>query len=207
MFCIIFWFSQRRFLFSLTRNILISFLLLVAFTKRAQFPFSAWLPAAISAPTPVRALVHRSTLVCAGVIILLKVDIFLKRSLYLIVVSLIGLLTIFIAGAAALVEYDFKKLIALRTLRQIGLLIFGIRTICKTFVFFHMFSHGFFKALLFILVGFILHIIFGQQDFRNYFIINQIPFNFYSILFCCLVCLCGLLFTSGFFRKDTIFEI
>jgi NADH-ubiquinone oxidoreductase chain 5 len=95
-------------------------------TKRAQVPISAWLPAAIAAPTPVRALVHSSTLVRAGVVLLLKIFFLVKGSVFEQLIFLIGLTTIFVAGLRAIIEIDYKKLVALSTLRQIGMLFFII---------------------------------------------------------------------------------
>ena len=188
-----------------------SFFIVIIFfiriTKRAQTPISAWLPAAISAPTPVSALVHSSTLVTAGVILVIKFNFFLVifKIKYLFV--FIGLATIFVAGLTALSEVDFKKLVALRTLRQIGFLmfIFGFNSIWACF--FHLIAHAFFKSCLFLLVGNILHFLYSHQDYRWFrFLKNNNLLQFLSILIC-LFCLCGLLFTRGFFSKDFFLDI
>ena len=179
-------------------------IILVRITKRAQVPISAWLPAAISAPTPVRALVHSSTLVRAGLIILIKFYYFLMSENFQFLLYFVGILTILIAGVSTLMEIDFKKLVALSTLRQIGMLflIIGVGSIWLSF--FHIISHAFFKRALFLVVGSGLHYIFGQQDWRFYNFIQSFRLSQYTIIFVTCICLCGLFFTSGFMSKDTI---
>jgi NADH-ubiquinone oxidoreductase chain 5 len=93
-------------------------------TKRAQVPISAWLPAAMAAPTPVRALVHSSTLVTAGIVLIIKFYYVIIRTTLQNILLFIGVVTIFVAGLTTLLEIDFKKLVALSTLRQIGILVF-----------------------------------------------------------------------------------
>ncbi len=133
-------------------------------TKRAQVPVSAWLPAAIAAPTPVSALVHSSTLVAAGIVFILKFYCFVFSSSFQKILFFIGIFTIFIAGLAALIEIDFKKLVALSTLSQIGILFFILGLGRKWLTIFHLISHAFFKRCLFLVVGRGLHFIFSQQD-------------------------------------------
>jgi len=117
-----------------------------------------------------------------------------------------SLLTIFIAGVSALVEIDFKKLIALSTLRQIGLLIFILSVGLKWFGFFHLLSHAFFKRALFLIVGGGLHFVFSQQDWRAYAAVFNFSIFYRTIIFLCLLCLCGLFFSSGFVSKDLFID-
>jgi NADH-ubiquinone oxidoreductase chain 5 len=99
-------------------------LIFIFITKRAQVPISAWLPAAMAAPTPVRALVHSSTLVTAGIVLIIKFYYVIIRTTLQNILLFIGVVTIFVAGLTTLLEIDFKKLVALSTLRQIGILVF-----------------------------------------------------------------------------------
>lgn len=181
------------------------FIILAAITKRAQIPFSSWLPAAIAAPTPVSSLVHSSTLVTAGVYLLIRFNYAFSMGLmnFLLFISL---LTIFIAGLGANIEFDLKKIIALSTLSQLGLIISILAIGNYTLSFFHLLTHALFKALLFICAGIIIHNLSNCQDIR--FIgglISFIPIT--CILFnICNFSLCGLPFLSGFYSKDLIVE-
>lgn len=180
-------------------------IVLAAFTKSAQIPFSSWLPAAIAAPTPVSALVHSSTLVTAGVYLLIRFSDFILSyniSLFL----LLSVLTIFISGLRANFEYDLKKIIALSTLSQLGLIISSLFIGFPILAYFHILSHAFFKALLFLCAGLIIHCIRDSQDVRHMgYIINFLPYT--CSCFCISnLSLCGIPFLSGFYRKDFILE-
>jgi NADH-ubiquinone oxidoreductase chain 5 len=178
--------------------------LFLCLTKRAQFPFSTWLPLAIAAPTPVSSLVHSRTLVTAGFYLLFRYSNF--NSLYHLnsFVLVFCLLTLFYSGVNGLLEIDFKKIIALSTLRQLSLIFISIRIDIKIISFFHLFTHSFFKSLLFVRVGIIIHQFFSNQDLRNY---NTLFMNILKIrIIFSLLSLIGILFTSGFFRKDFILE-
>ena len=181
--------------------------ILAAITKRAQIPFSSWLPAAIAAPTPVSALVHSSTLVTAGVYLLIRFNILLFDSFLGQFLLLIGGLTIFIAGIAANFEFDLKKIIALSTLRQLGLIIRILAIGFPKLAFFHLLTHALFKALLFICAGAIIHNIKNSQDIRD---IGGLIY-FMPLTTSCLnvanLALCGLPFLAGFYSKDLILEV
>lgn len=191
-------FNRRRYIFW--------FILIAATTKRAQIPFRAWLPAAIAAPTPVSALVHSSTLVTAGVYLIfrfIKFSIYFPLNNYLI---LIGSITIIIARIRALVEVDLKKLIALSTLSQLGVMILALGRKNFNLALFHLFSHAFFKALIFIAAGQIIHTSSSYQDLRiirN--LIKQLPLTS-SVFLLCNVRLSGLPFFSRFYSKELILE-
>jgi len=130
--------------------------ILSSFTKRAQLPFSAWLPAAIAAPTPVSSLVHSSTLVTAGIYLMIRLSpSFEERGCFLLVI--IGALTSFFSGLAAFGENDLKRVIALSTLSQLGVIIFSLGLGLTLFCYFHLFAHALFKALLFICSGVVIH--------------------------------------------------
>lgn len=193
--------------FRFFRSYIIFLLFLTAFTKSAQFPFSRWLPKAISAPTPVSSLVHSSTLVTAGLILLINFNFLIISKNVIFFCLLIGIFTIFFSSITALVEEDLKKVVALRTLSQIGFSIVTLGLGLRFISFIHLVSHALFKSCLFIQVGYIIHCSFGQQDGRNYRNNGNLP-NFIQIqLLVTLFCLCGLIFSRGAVSKDFILEI
>lgn len=193
--------------FSFFRIFVILLLVLTAFTKRAQFPFRSWLPKAISAPTPVRSLVHRRTLVTAGLILLINYNYLIIHKNVLSICLLVGIFTIFFSSVTALVEEDLKKVVALRTLSQIGFSMVTLGLGLRFISFIHLVRHALFKSCLFIQVGYIIHCSFGQQDGRNYSNNGSLP-NFVQIqLMVTLFCLCGLVFSRGAVRKDFILEL
>jgi len=180
--------------------------ILAAITKRAQIPFSSWLPAAIAAPTPVSALVHSSTLVTAGVYLLIRFNSLLAGNNLGSFLLLISGLTIFMAGLGANFEFDLKKIIALSTLSQLGLIIRILSIGFPKLAFFHLLTHAMFKALLFICAGAIIHNIKNSQDIRFMGgLVYHIP-----ITVACLntanLALCGIPFLAGFYSKDLILE-
>ena len=179
---------------------------LAAITKRAQIPFSAWLPAAMAAPTPVSALVHSSTLVTAGVYLLIRFSFLLENHVATILLP-ISVLTIFISGIVAVFEFDLKKIIALSTLRQLGIIIFSISLGLYNIAFFHLIIHALFKALLFLCAGILIHGVGGSQDIRIY---GGLSLS-YPLTGVCInlanLSLCGIPFISGFYSKDLIVEL
>jgi len=179
-------------------------IILAAITKRAQIPFSAWLPAAMAAPTPVSALVHSSTLVTAGVYLLIRFNVLLDINIFIIY---IGCITIFISGLGANLEIDLKKIIALSTLRQLGVIIFILSLGHRELAFFHLLSHALFKSLLFLCAGVFIHGFTDSQDIRFIGgVVDSIPISSFFFIACSLS-LCGFPFLSGFYSKDLILEI
>lgn len=181
---------------------------IAAITKRAQIPFRSWLPAAIAAPTPVSALVHSSTLVTAGVFLLIRFYPFLSSipgfNRFLLYVAII---TITIAGLSATAECDIKKIIALSTLRQLGLIISSLGLNLPLLTYFHIVVHAIFKALLFICAGVLIHNHMHSQDLRwigN--LVNQIPITASCIIIANLA-MGGFPFLSAFYTKDIIIEL
>nr|YP_010414756.1 NADH dehydrogenase subunit 5 [Hybos grossipes]URT60156.1 NADH dehydrogenase subunit 5 [Hybos grossipes] len=180
---------------------------LAAMTKSAQIPYSSWLPAAMAAPTPVSALVHSSTLVTAGVYLLIRFNILLVDSILGKFLLLISGLTMFMAGLGANFEFDLKKIIALSTLSQLGLMMSILAMGYYKLAFFHLLTHALFKALLFMCAGAIIHNMNNFQDIRymgslgNYMPLTSTCFNVANLA------LCGMPFLAGFYSKDLILEI
>nr|YP_001816819.1 NADH dehydrogenase subunit 5 [Pieris melete]ACB49308.1 NADH dehydrogenase subunit 5 [Pieris melete] len=186
----------------------ISFLIILgAMTKSAQIPFSAWLPAAMAAPTPVSALVHSSTLVTAGVYLLIRFNSLLIGTEFLKMLLLVSGLTMFMAGISAVYEFDLKKIIALSTLSQLGLMMSILSMGFSDLAFFHLLTHAMFKALLFMCAGMIIHMLNDNQDIRYmgglsiYIPMTSLCFNISNLS------LCGIPFLSGFYSKDLILEM
>lgn len=186
---------------------LIVIVLVAGLTKRAQIPFSSWLPRAIAAPTPVSALVHSSTLVTAGVYLLIRFRKLIElRGVYKILMVL-SVLTMFISGLIANFECDIKKIIALSTLRQLGLIIIILRFGFRNLAFYHLLTHAVFKSILFMGAGIIIHLIKNNQDIRLIGgLLEFIPFTIIRFQLS-LFSLCGFPFISGFYSKDLIIEI
>nr|YP_010586648.1 NADH dehydrogenase subunit 5 [Wormaldia unispina]UZZ44462.1 NADH dehydrogenase subunit 5 [Wormaldia unispina] len=181
-------------------------IIMAAMTKSAQIPFSSWLPAAMAAPTPVSALVHSSTLVTAGVYLLIRFSELINSSFLSEVLLMVACLTMFMSGVAANFEFDLKKIIALSTLSQLGLMMSILGLGMKNLTFFHLLSHALFKSMLFMCAGLVIHNMKNIQDIR--FMGNMIKFM-------PLVCinlnignlaLCGFPFLAGFYSKDLILE-
>nr|WBK02921.1 NADH dehydrogenase subunit 5 [Inocellia sinensis] len=186
----------------------IMFMILIAgMTKSAQIPFSAWLPAAMAAPTPVSALVHSSTLVTAGVYLLIRFYVLMNNSIFFYILLLIGCLTMFMSGIGANYEFDLKKIIALSTLSQLGLMMSILAMGYMKLAFFHLLTHALFKALLFMCAGMIIHCLGDVQDIRS---MGKLV-NFMPITLICMnisnMALCGLPFLAGFYSKDLILEM
>nr|WRK19530.1 NADH dehydrogenase subunit 5 [Hainanpotamon sp.] len=182
-------------------------IVLAAMTKSAQIPFSAWLPAAMAAPTPVSALVHSSTLVTAGVYLVIRFSPILESSYTQSVLLIISCLTMFMAGLGANFEYDLKKIIALSTLSQLGVMLSILALGFSDLAFFHLLSHALFKALLFMCAGVFIHGVGGYQDIR--FMGCLVKFMPFSVIYMsiCNFALCGFPFLAGFYSKDMILEV
>nr|YP_009318302.1 NADH dehydrogenase subunit 5 [Lunella granulata]AOZ71783.1 NADH dehydrogenase subunit 5 [Lunella granulata] len=187
---------------------ILAFCVVVAgMTKSAQIPFSSWLPAAMAAPTPVSALVHSSTLVTAGVFILIRFFPFLDMfSGFKTSLLFISVLTLLMAGIGANYEYDLKKVIALSTLSQLGVMMMSLGLGMPFLALFHLYTHALFKAMLFLCAGAIIHNNSNSQDLRQLGNLwNQMPLTV-SCLNVANLALCGAPFMSGFYSKDLILE-
>nr|ATE89155.1 NADH dehydrogenase subunit 5 [Athetis lepigone] len=188
-------------------NMIGSLIILAAMTKSAQIPFSSWLPAAMAAPTPVSALVHSSTLVTAGVYLLIRFNLLLLDMFFLKILLLLSGLTMFMAGISANYEFDLKKIIALSTLSQLGLMMSILSMGLPDLAFFHLLTHAMFKALLFMCAGVIIHMMNDVQDIRfmggisMYIPLTSLCMNISNMA------LCGIPFLAGFYSKDLILEL
>nr|AYU71301.1 NADH dehydrogenase subunit 5 [Eucnemidae sp. 4 ACP-2013] len=179
--------------------------ILASMIKSAQIPFSSWLPAAMAAPTPVSSLVHSSTLVTAGVYLLIRFN-YIFNDYMMNILLYFSVLTMFMAGLGANFEFDLKKIIALSTLSQLGLMISVLALGDYILSFFHLLTHALFKALLFMCAGSIIHCMNNNQDIRFMGgIYWKLPLT--SCMFnLCNFSLCGLPFLSGFYSKDLVLE-
>nr|YP_010580045.1 NADH dehydrogenase subunit 5 [Chironomus claggi]UZS77097.1 NADH dehydrogenase subunit 5 [Chironomus claggi] len=181
--------------------------ILAAMTKSAQIPFSSWLPAAMAAPTPVSALVHSSTLVTAGVYLLIRFSsLFMDTNLGKFLLLISGL-TMFMAGLGANFEFDLKKIIALSTLSQLGLMMSILAMGFYKLAFFHLLTHALFKALLFMCAGAIIHNMKNSQDIRDMGSLTVYMPMTISCLNVANLALCGFPFLAGFYSKDMILEM
>lgn len=182
--------------------------ILAAAGKSAQFGLHSWLPDAMEGPTPVSALIHAATMVTAGIFLIIRISkLFNCNSSSTTIVLLLGSLTVIFAASVGLIQNDFKKVIAYSTCSQLGYmaLICGVSEYSLSL--FHLFNHAFFKALLFLSAGSIIHALTDEQDFRkagNLFWSS--PLTFISVLIGSLS-LMGLPFLTGFYSKDTILEL
>ncbi len=182
-------------------------IVLAGITKSAQIPFSSWLPAAIAAPTPVSALVHSSTLVTAGVFLLIRFHPFIRKfKEFGTLILVISVTTIIMAGIRASTECDIKKIIALSTLSQLGIIMARIGINISNMAYFHISTHALFKALLFICAGKIIITFSHRTDLRwigNS--LKSLPVTSSCILLS-RMSLCGFPFLAGFYSKDAIIE-
>ena len=175
-----------------------------AISKSAQYPFCSWLPAAMAAPTPVRALVHSSTLVTAGVFMMIRFESNVP-GITIKVLGVIAIRTILLARTSATINIDSKKIIALSTLRHLGVMMVAIGSRVVVMGTFHLMSHAMFKALLFMVVGLIIHSRFSNQDFRLLTQSHSSRVKLLVIAICCYA-ISGAPFTSGYFSKDVLLE-
>ena len=183
------------------------FLFIGAMGKSAQFLLHTWLPDAMEGPTPVSALIHAATMVTAGVFLLVRCSpIFEYSQFALNIVAIIGMITAIFAASVALVQNDIKKIIAYSTCSQLGYMFFAVGVGAYHVAIFHLFTHAFFKALLFLGSGSVIHAFKDEQDIRKMGgVWKKLPFTYVLMLIGTLA-LTGFPFLSGFYSKDAIIE-
>jgi len=202
--------NKEIFFIGITLNAidLICILLFIgAMGKSAQFLLHTWLPDAMEGPTPVSALIHAATMVTAGVFLVVRCSpIFEYSQLSLNIICVIGMTTAFFAATVALVQNDIKKIIAYSTCSQLGYMFFAAGVGAYNVAMFHLFTHAFFKALLFLGSGSVIHSFKDEQDIRNMGgIWKKLPYTWVLMIIGTLA-LTGFPFLSGFYSKDAIIE-
>jgi len=184
----------------------IPFLLMVgAFGKSAQFPLHVWLPDAMEGPTPVSALIHAATMVTAGVYMIARLFPLFELSPYALpTVACVGALTALFAATIALCQYDIKRIYAYSTISQLGYMFLGVGVLSTVGGVFHLFTHAFFKALLFLTAGSVMHSLAGQLDLRKMSgLRTKMPVTCWLMFIGCLA-LAGVPPFAGFYSKDMI---
>ncbi len=173
--------------------------------KSAQFPLHVWLPDAMEGPTPVSALIHAATMVNAGVYLVARTNpIFAHASEAMVVVAAIGIFTAILAASIAFTQTDIKRVLAYSTLSQLGYMFAALGVGAWTAAIFHLMTHGFFKGLLFLDSGSVIHAVDGEQDMRRMGgLANKIPIT-YATMFIGSVAISGIPPLAGFFSKDEI---
>lgn len=184
------------------------FLLIAAIGKSAQFGLHTWLPDAMEGPTPVSALIHAATMVTAGVYLVVRLSFFFEISDVIRNATLIvGSFTALFGSLTACFQYDIKRIIAFSTCSQLGYMFLACGLSAYNLAMFHLFIHAFFKALLFLCAGSVIHSIGDEQDiWKMAGLLPYLPIT-YAGLCIGFFSLAGLPFTSGFFSKDTIIEL
>jgi NADH-ubiquinone oxidoreductase chain 5 len=176
--------------------------------KSAQIGLHTWLPDAMEGPTPVSALIHAATMVTAGVYLIIRCSPLYEYSgIALTVITVFGALTAFIAGTIGLVQNDLKKVIAYSTCSQLGYMVFACGLSNYSVSMFHLINHAYFKALLFLSAGSVIHALNDEQDMRRMGgLLQVLPYTYVMILIGSLA-LMGFPFLTGFYSKDVILEI
>jgi NADH-quinone oxidoreductase subunit L len=174
--------------------------------KSAQLPLQTWLPDAMAGPTPVSALIHAATMVTAGVYLIARTNtIFLLAPPVMLIVAIIGVATLLIAGFSALAQTDLKRVLAYSTISQIGYMFLALGVGAFSAAMFHFFTHAFFKALLFLGAGVVIHALHGEQDMSRMGGLRRLlPLTFWTFLIGAASLSALPLVTAGFYSKDLI---
>jgi NADH-quinone oxidoreductase subunit L len=176
-----------------------------AVAKSAQLPLHTWLPDAMEGPTPVSALIHAATMVTAGVYLIARTaPLFQLASVVQDTAAALGAVTLVMAGLIALVQTDIKRVIAYSTMSQIGYMFLGVGLGAYASGMFHLMTHAFFKALLFLAAGLVIHALAGEQDMRKMGGLRSLMPKTYGVFLIGALSLAGIPPFSGFFSKDPI---
>ena len=188
-------------------DILVILLFLGVIGKSAQIFLESWLASAMEGPTPVSSLLHASTMIVSGAFLLQRFQPYILCSLNgMVLITFVGALTAFFAGTIGIVAMDLKRIIAYSTCSQMGYLVFCVGIGNTNVSFFHLFNHAFFKCLLFVAAGTLIHALFNEQDIRQMGgLFKLFPFTFCLIFFASLS-LMGVPFLSGYYSKEKILE-
>ncbi len=177
---------------------------LACMSKSGQMPLHVWLPDAMAGPTPVSALIHAATMVTAGVFLLARLYPVLAQSLVVMsVIAIVGVITLFFAGLVALVQDDLKKVLAYSTVSQLGYMMAALGVGGYTAGIFHLFTHGFFKALLFLGAGSLIHAVHSNNMSDMGAMRKAMPHTFWTFIVGSIA-LAGFPMTAGFFSKDEV---
>ena len=182
-------------------------LLIGAMAKSSQVGLHVWLPMAMEGPTPVSALIHAATMVTAGVYLLMRVSPIIEySSIVLLTILWVGAITTVFSSLIGLFQQDIKKVIAYSTMSQLGMMVIAVGLSSYNIALFHLVNHAFYKALLFLGAGSVIHAVADNQDFRKYGgLIAYLPLS-YSVMFIASLSLVAFPFMTGFYSKDLILE-
>ncbi len=176
--------------------------------KSAQIGLHAWLPDAMEGPTPVSALIHAATMVTAGVFLMIRASpVFEYSAEFLFVAAAWGSFTALFSGIIGLAQNDIKKIIAYSTCSQLGFMVVACGFSYYSLALFHLFNHAFFKALLFLSAGSVIHVLMGEQDTRKMGGLAELSPLVYAYVSIGSLSLMGFSFLSGFYSKDVIIEV
>ena len=189
-------------------SLAVFFLFLGCVGKSAQLGLHTWLPDAMEGPTPVSALIHAATMVTAGVFLLIRSSLLIAHSVdCLVLITVVGSLTAFFAGTIGIFQNDLKRVIAYSTCSQLGYMVFSCGLSSYSVAMFHLSNHAFFKALLFLSAGSVIHAVADEQDIRRMGgLVRLLPLT-YSAFVIGSLALMGFPYTTGFYSKDVILEL
>lgn len=189
-------------------RIIVVLLFIAVMSKSAQFGLHTWLPDAMEGPTPVSALIHAATMVTAGIFLMLRLsNLFIVEKEIMTVIALIGAFTAFFGATTGSVQTDIKKIIAFSTCSQLGYMVAACGLGNFAIAFFHLVTHAFFKSLLFLCAGIVIHTLNGEQDIRKMgFLAKTLPSAFVSMTIASMA-LAGVPYLGGFYSKELIISL